>query len=81
MSSKTEEFEDKHGILGWTDGHDTIRGWLGGLESEADGEGVIAKALVHVTRFPDGTFAAVLSKDEVSDETLREYLALAESEP
>lgn len=71
-----EEFEDKHGVLCYSDGHDTIRGLFRELESEADDEGVIARGHVAVTRFADGTFAVVLSKSPIPDEVVRGYLEL-----
>jgi hypothetical protein len=75
-----EELEKGHGILGWTDGHDTIRGWLRGLESEADGEGAVARGCVAVTRFPDGELAAVLSRGPLDDDVVRGYLELVGGE-
>jgi len=75
-----EELEKDHGILGWTDGHDTIRGWLQELESEADESGRPAHGSVALSRFSDGTFAAVLSRGPLHNEVLREYLTAVEAE-
>lgn len=79
-----EEYEDKHGILCWTDGSETIRGLFAGLTSEADGEGRIAKGFVYATRFRDGDPAFVLAKHDDLDareegRVIRDYLELVSS--
>lgn len=79
-------FEERHGIICWTDGSDSVKSLFSKLQAEADAGQVqedgtvraVAPARVYVTRYA-GAPAVVLTQGAVELETVTEYLELVAS--